>query len=284
MAKFFKIIGTPFIKIWTWIKETAWVQPLLIVGIIFAIIFSIPSITSWVQSWNFGSDTYTFLKNRQLSLEGITGEDNNGQAYDFFVAFNKAQNEWATDRNAAKNTMKQYTNEADKLIVYFVNEDETGQQANEATNYLVNENWSSVGENVGAFQYQTIFADQTIETDDDTYRDETPFEKLFILPEYQTFVEQAATVAITSPYFKNKVSKAEDISSLETNAGNLPDPNNFSTQIPYYVIIDLTDTNKTENIITNVFFEITGANKFERANFIAHAWTNTEEFAITQTN
>lgn len=62
MGKFLKVIGTPFIKLWTWIKETAWVQPLLIVGIIFAIIFSIPSITSWVQSWNFGSDSYTFLK------------------------------------------------------------------------------------------------------------------------------------------------------------------------------------------------------------------------------
>ena len=38
-------IATPFVAIWRWIKETAWVQPLLIVGIIFAIIFSIPSIT-----------------------------------------------------------------------------------------------------------------------------------------------------------------------------------------------------------------------------------------------
>ena len=81
MGKFLKVIGTPFIKLWTWIKETAWVQPLLIVGIIFAIIFSIPSITSWVQSWNFGSDSYTFLKNNQLSLKGITDTTSEGEAY-----------------------------------------------------------------------------------------------------------------------------------------------------------------------------------------------------------
>ena len=57
--KVLKILATPFIAIWRWIKETAWVQPLLIVGLIFGIIFSIPSITSWVKSWDFGSDTYT---------------------------------------------------------------------------------------------------------------------------------------------------------------------------------------------------------------------------------
>ena len=47
--KVLKILATPFIAIWRWIKETAWVQPLLIVGLIFGIIFSIPSITSWVN-------------------------------------------------------------------------------------------------------------------------------------------------------------------------------------------------------------------------------------------
>ena len=35
--KVLKILATPFIAIWRWIKETAWVQPLLIVGLIFGI-------------------------------------------------------------------------------------------------------------------------------------------------------------------------------------------------------------------------------------------------------
>ena len=38
--KILKAIGAFFARIWRWIKETAWVQPLLIVGAIFAIIFA----------------------------------------------------------------------------------------------------------------------------------------------------------------------------------------------------------------------------------------------------
>ena len=45
-----KAIGNLFIRLWRWIKETAWVQPLLIVGAIFAVIFSIPRFTEWINS------------------------------------------------------------------------------------------------------------------------------------------------------------------------------------------------------------------------------------------
>ena len=52
-----KKLATPFVKIWDWIKETAWIQPLLIVGIVFGIIFSISPLVSWIQGilvkqWN----------------------------------------------------------------------------------------------------------------------------------------------------------------------------------------------------------------------------------------
>ena len=66
-----KKIGTPFIAVWRWIKETAWVQPLLIVGIIFAIIFSIPSITRGIQGLvNQTESDLVYFSERQLSLEG----------------------------------------------------------------------------------------------------------------------------------------------------------------------------------------------------------------------
>ncbi|MFA7700859.1 MAG: hypothetical protein WCX85_03200 [Bacilli bacterium] len=47
--KILKAIGALFVRIGHWIKDTAWVQPLLIVGAIFAVIFSIPSITGWIE-------------------------------------------------------------------------------------------------------------------------------------------------------------------------------------------------------------------------------------------
>lgn len=288
MGKFLKVIGTPFIKLWTWIKETAWVQPLLIVGIIFAIIFSIPSITSWVQSWNFGSDSYTFLKNNQLSLEGITDTTSEGEAYDFFDAFDEAQSQWTEgNKSAAQETMRNYVGDSNKMILFFVNENDDAQTVNEAANYLVNESWNrvtAISASAPAFRYNSIFADEVVEVDsnDKTYADHTPFDFLFNLPQYSDFVNQAASIATTSPYYRNRVAKGEDISSIESSADKLPDPSNYTSAIPYYVIIDLTESNNTNYLITNVFFSFEGDDKYARADFLAHAWTNTEEFAITR--
>ena len=45
-----KSISAMITKFWRWITETAWVQPLLIVGGIFAVIFSIPKFTTWFEA------------------------------------------------------------------------------------------------------------------------------------------------------------------------------------------------------------------------------------------
>ena len=46
-----KAISATFARFWRWIRETAWVQPLLIVGSLFAVIFSIPKFTTLFQAW-----------------------------------------------------------------------------------------------------------------------------------------------------------------------------------------------------------------------------------------
>ena len=81
-----KKLATPFIVVGRWIKETAWVQPLLIVGVIFAIIFSIPSITSGIQGLiDSQSDDMNWYKNFQISLDGTY--DKTSDANDFFADF-----------------------------------------------------------------------------------------------------------------------------------------------------------------------------------------------------
>ena len=289
MGKVLKVIGTPFIKLWTWIKETAWVQPLLIVGIIFAVIFSIPSITSWVQSWNFGSDTYTFLQNKKLSLEGMTDVPS-GQAADFFASYVSAREKWNNDdKEGARNDMKAYVGDSNKMILFFVAEDDTGASVNEAANYLVNEGWSNLVTaefpESPAFQYQAIFTDQTIDLgdDDDTYKDKNPFAYLWQSANYQQFVEDAYFVTTVSPYYIN-LEEASAKTTLKNNAENIVSSSNYTSNLAYYVTIDLTDTNTTDNIITNVFFEITGADKYEKAEFLSEAWTNSEDFEIKTKN
>ena len=69
--KILKAIGGVFVKIWRWIKNTAWVQPLFIVGAIFGVIFSIPAITSGIQGLvNGANSTDSFYHNYQVSMKG----------------------------------------------------------------------------------------------------------------------------------------------------------------------------------------------------------------------
>ncbi len=78
--KVLSAIGRFFARIGRWIKETAWIQPLLIVGAIFAVIFAIPHIINGVKGWFNDSDsTNAFYAQYRLSLTGAdqlkTGED-----------------------------------------------------------------------------------------------------------------------------------------------------------------------------------------------------------------
>src|SRR5574344_2269684 len=85
-----KKIAAPFVAIWRWIKETAWVQPLLIVGVIFAVIFSIPSITKAIQSASSGSsDGLDYYKSVQLSLDDAY--KGTSEVDKFFTGYEKAQ-------------------------------------------------------------------------------------------------------------------------------------------------------------------------------------------------
>ena len=62
-------IGAFFGRIWKWIRETAWVQPLLIVGVIFGIIFSIrPIVDSITKLQEDLNSSETYYHNFQKSL------------------------------------------------------------------------------------------------------------------------------------------------------------------------------------------------------------------------
>lgn len=71
MKKVLSVIGGFFVAIWRWIKETAWVQPLLIVGIIFGVIFAIPSVVDGIKAIeDRNNSAETYYKKYQVSLAG----------------------------------------------------------------------------------------------------------------------------------------------------------------------------------------------------------------------
>lgn len=71
MKKFFKAIGNFFVKIWRWIKETAWVQPLLIVSLIFGVILLIQPISEGIVALgDLISNNKKYYKDNQVHLIG----------------------------------------------------------------------------------------------------------------------------------------------------------------------------------------------------------------------
>lgn len=67
--KVLRAIGGFFAKIGRWIANTAWIQPLLIVGGIFGIIFSIPYIKQGIEGLQVDSTDYKYLYYSEHSLD-----------------------------------------------------------------------------------------------------------------------------------------------------------------------------------------------------------------------
>lgn len=109
IMKILRAIGAFFAKIGRWIANTAWVQPLLIVGGIFAIIFSIPYIKKGFEGlFNDDTDTdYEWYKGQALGLE------ENGAA-DKLLGYLE---------NYSKDAEKIRTEFAPKFVLAFVQQD-----------------------------------------------------------------------------------------------------------------------------------------------------------------
>ena len=66
--KVLRAIGGFFAKIGRWIANTAWIQPLLIVGGIFAVIFSIPYIKTAIENAQIDNTDYDYEYYKSFSL------------------------------------------------------------------------------------------------------------------------------------------------------------------------------------------------------------------------
>ena len=150
-----KSIGAFFVRIWRWIKETAWVQPLLIVGAIFAVIFSIPYITEWAASWN-QSGKGAFYSSYQLSLEGEDTADATISKADAITAAIEKANDaaYTNDDNTKKSKAEleaiQTANFADIIkdygekfyLVYMADDNSSASEFEEGFTFL-SDNWNN---------------------------------------------------------------------------------------------------------------------------------------------
>jgi hypothetical protein len=257
-----RFFGKIFGGLWNWIKETAWVQPLLIVGTIFAIIFSIPTITEWVNgiAENFNSPE-SYYRNFQKKLDGeenseaqelidsmMADSDEFGEK--FMLIFVQADCQFCKDaqpgiKELNDNTSRYYgTQEVDSIVP--VSEEQFGE-----------------------FKFYTIFTDESYDYPEDTTT--TPFERF--LQRNIDFLERTAEVARNSAYrVNNQISDAsiESLESGETNA--------IST--PTVIMYDLSDNSPEDGGISELLISIPGANLYDKAVTLSDAWMHRNLFSI----
>ena len=159
-----RAIGRFFARIGRWIKETAWVQPLLIVGGIFALIFAIPPITRWVQSWfQPGDEAAKYYRTHEVSLSGAQNNDPNSDANKLFS--------YMLDKNPSQDDKNRW---GEKFYVVFVQENCSGCTDIYKGFKVLDEKWNNPdsefitpeGQEKQDFKFYTIFIDSTATVDD----------------------------------------------------------------------------------------------------------------------
>jgi len=287
-----KKIATPFIAIWRYIKETAWIQPLLIVGIIFAIIFSIPSITKGIQSLINSDNDSTYFEIGELSMEGTKIGEWDSQADKFFENFEKAQEEWVNNKkDDAKATLKNYSDGHDRFFLFFVQESCDGCANLSSGLEYIFDNYDtympSVDKKKTETPYLTFKAIVTSDEFDDDYYDDNdvkPIEVLVTSPSYLSFYDTCmSTIKNTEFYLNTGVKDGEDTQkTVYSNCEALSDTS--SMQTPSCILIDLTESNTTSSLVTEIFFGVNGDDKYGYADFIRSAWIYDDLFNSSYRN
>ena len=260
-------IGRFFKKIWDWIKNTAWIQPLLIVGIIFGVIFSIPSIVKAVNKGKKDKATYnTYYHNFKYSLEG----EADSKADKFTTRLEEVF------QGNEENFKKEFGDLGDKFFVAFVAKDcDKCEDAKEGFStfekkFNVNDSYMSSKDSSEKYNLVTIFADdENNETTDTT----TAFVKY--LERHQDFFEDAGSVAYETPFYHNNKLNDSDIEALET-----ADPDNFLT--PTIFLVELKAKASEYGLdagVTEIMFGVEGSDKNAKARTLLDCWNHAGDFS-----
>ncbi len=282
-----KAIGAFFQRIWRWIVETAWVQPLLIVGGIFGIIFSIPKFTAWAQklSVSAGDSYYTSFK---VSLEGEgreKGEYNTGadKLTSIINEYSNFENEFATYeefiaayRSNSNKAAENPTAYPEKFFIAYVAKECSGCETAQGGFETLQSTWGDafVADDKRSFNLYTIFADDTSSNDDDydTDDDKKPFcrylDKFGGNP--VDFFSKAGGRLATTPYKTNASVSDSYYEHVET-----ADRTNFDT--PTIFLVDFSEEafNLGRVGISEALFGVTGETDYAKATLLLNMWNHT---------
>jgi len=287
-----KSIGGLFIRLWRWIKETAWVQPLLIVGAIFAVIFSIPKFTEWVNAIQVQAASrywadYKHTMNNEVESTKVYGTaadkiteaihewsnlDDEYETYDEWVAGMTAKLN-SKSLNVNVDPRKEY---GEKFFLVYVGEDCSSCDAIQPAFEALSENWNTMFhiEDKVPFKLHTIYTDEESDNDDDYDLDE--YKKSFVryLDKFEdnNFLPDAGRRLREAPYKKNNSVGDSNYDNFEKG-----DHSGFAT--PTILLVDFTKEAFNLELsrvgVSEVLFGVSGSGKYEKAAVLADMWNHT---------
>ena len=247
MKKVLSAIGGFFAKIGRWIANTAWIQPLLIVGGIFAVIFSIPYIKQGIEGLQSAStydEDVAYYTDRKISLDNAA--DHESDFDKFLIALE------SDDVGAIK---EKY---GEKFFLSFVTEDCSYCKECVDGYRSLDENFVEWGLGTSNnFKFYSVMVDT--QDDDDNYLAKYVFEEhqeLFdrIVGEFAEYEDYALFNNVDS-------SQKNTLKSSIEKLQNAIDDNGEGLETPTTLFIDLTSTAAEAEVnihgITAIFFNYT---------------------------
>lgn len=276
--KILSAIGGFFVRIGRWIKETAWIQPLLIVGAIFAVIFSIPYVIDGVEGLFDESDAANkyFLK-YQLSLKNADVIPD-GKA----VGTSKVDELFTYLEDDTK-TDELVTKYGEKFFVAFVEEDSATCEELYGGLKTLQEKWADNNPEFsdldGKFKLFTVYTDAISEVDDET----NLFDQVW-LNHYSLFETLSSGYLKDTFYARNK---GYNQSSYET-AFVSDKLDTCPMSAPTVMYFDFSDENLIADQkvtgLSDVLFTVDGSTDLERARTLKNCWAHTDIFGEIKNN
>lgn len=269
-----RAIGRFFAKIGRWIRDTAWVQPLLIVGGIFAIIFSIPKIVEMVDKMNEESNAaQTFFENKMISSQGESGRVSEGSSLDKYLSILENKDNTYKSADAAYAEVKDVLklNGEKRFFVLFVDKTASCDSLYTGLNYLKN-NWDNKEfqdlKAKGDFAYRTIYID-AVDKYDST---KNLFTDAYDRHNFETF----ATDLYSTKFAENKKYDLENGDHYDTLATSA---SGFSAGTILFFDYESPAYNNVKTYGLRSCFtssDVAGSTEYERAQNLAKAWNESE--------
>ena len=283
-----RAIGGFFARIGRWIKETAWIQPLLIVGAIFAVIFAIPHIIDGVKSWfNESDNANKFFTKYELSLKNA-----NKIADGEKVGQSKVDKLFTYLEDGTTDKVKSEFGE--RFFVAFVKDDTSCKDLYGGLKTF-RDKWSKkdkefVGDNndvlKGNFNLYTIYTDETTTVDDEEIN---LFDQVW-LNHYSMFETMTSGGYLDKTYYAlNKSIQPSEYASNFTSDSLESCPMNT----PLVMYFDFADTEGKNGIkvedqkikgLSDVIFTVDGSSDLERARTLKNCWSHSDKFGKIVTN